>query len=167
MEVRDADIDRDLAAVEQLWREYLTWANDELESLFGFRLPVAESIERDLAAINKFAPPDGRLLLACVGDHAVGIVCMQRIGPETAEVKRMYVEPAHRGAGIGRALLDQLLVAAAANNYERVRLDSPSFMTDAHRLYRGAGFVDIEPYAESEIPDQFKEHWLFMERRLI
>ncbi len=167
MEVRDADIDRDLAAVEQLWREYLTWANDELESLFGFRLPVAESIERDLVAINKFAPPDGRLLLAFVGDRAVGIVCLQRIGPETAEVKRMYVEPAHRGAGIGRALLDQLLVAAVANKYERVRLDSPSFMTDAHRLYRRAGFVDIEPYAESEIPDQFKDHWLFMERRLI
>jgi hypothetical protein len=59
-------------------------------------MPVRDvDIDRDpgdLAAIDKFAPPDGRLLLACVddlADRAVGIACLQRIGPETAEVKRM------------------------------------------------------------------------------
>jgi hypothetical protein len=37
-------------------------------------------------------------------------------------------------------------------------------MSSAHALYRRHGFVDIEPYPKSEIPDEFKKHWVFMER---
>jgi hypothetical protein len=39
-------------------------------------------------------------------------------------------------------------------------------MTAAHGLYRSSGFVEIEPYPESEIPDERKPHWVFMERTL-
>ena len=39
-------------------------------------------------------------------------------------------------------------------------------MTAAHGLYRSEGFAEIEPYAESEIPDEHKSHWVFMEKRL-
>ena len=91
---------------------------------------------------------------------------MRRIGPDTVEIKRMYVEPSHRGAGVGRGLLGELIAAARAEQYARVRLDSPDFMTAAHDLYRSSGFVDIEPYPESEIPDEYKTHWVFMERML-
>ena len=149
-----------------MWLEYLTWGNDGLESRYGFRLPVREAVEHDLATTAKFQPPDGRLLLAFEGDVAVGTACMRRIGPDTAEIKRMYVQPPHRGAGVGRALLDQLIAAARRAGYERVRLDSPDFMTTAHALYRASGFVDIGPYPESEIPDEYRSHWVFMERTL-
>jgi GNAT superfamily N-acetyltransferase len=137
-----------------------------MQTLLGFRLPVAESIARDIAAISKFAPPNGRLLLAWVDDVAVGTAALQRLPDDTAEIKGMYVEPNQRRGGIGAAMLNDLLATAIAAGHRRVRLDSPSFMTDAHRLYRSAGFVDIEPYSESEIPDQFKEHWMFMELAL-
>jgi hypothetical protein len=40
-------------------------------------------------------------------------------------------------------------------------------MTPAHSLYRASGFKDIGPYPESEIPDEYKPHWIFMERNLI
>jgi hypothetical protein len=33
-------------------------------------------------------------------------------------------------------------------------------------LYRSSGFIDIEPYPESEIPDEYKSHWIFMEKGL-
>lgn len=36
----------------------------------------------------------------------------------------------------------------------------------AHGLYRLNGFVEIGPYAESEIPDEYKPYWVFMERTL-
>lgn len=150
----------------RLWLSYLTWGNDGLESRYGFRLPVEGAVEQDLATVAKFEPPGGRLLLAFMDGAAVGIGCMRRIGPDTAEIKRMYVEPHHRGAGIGRLLLDQLLAAAGAAGYTRVRLDSPDFMTAAHGLYRSSEFVEIEPYPESEIPDEYKPHWVFMERML-
>jgi hypothetical protein len=63
-------------------------------------------------------------------------------------------------------MLDQLIEAAWIAGYEHIRLDSPDFMTAAHGLYRSSGFVDIEPYPESEIPDEHKPHWVFMERTL-
>src|SRR6266508_2333270 len=138
--IRDADLPGDLAAVRRLWLEYLRWGNDELEARHGFRLPVEEAVERDTGEIAKFQPPDGQLLLAFDGDAAFGIACLRRIGPATAEIKRMYVEPSHRGAGVGRALLDRLIELATQAGYERILLDSPDFMTAAHGLYRSSGF---------------------------
>jgi GNAT superfamily N-acetyltransferase len=165
-EIREADLPRDLDAVRRLWLEYLTWGNDGRESRYGFRLPVREAVEHDLATVAKFRPPDGCLLLAFEGGVPVATACMRRIGPDTAEIKRMYVQPSHRRAGAGRALLDRLIAAARTAGYERVRLDSPDFMTAAHGLYRSSGFVEIGPYRESEIPDEYKSHWVFMERML-
>ena len=165
-EVRQAEMPRDRESVGQLWLDYLTWGNDGLEARHGFRLPVGETVESDLAAVEKFQPPRGRLLLALVSGEAVATASMQRIGPGTAEVKRMYVVPAHRRAGLGRELLDELITAARAGGYERIRLDSPRFMSAAHALYRSRGFGEIGPYEESEIPAQYRDHWVFMELML-
>jgi GNAT superfamily N-acetyltransferase len=79
----------------------------------------------------------------------------------------MYVEPSHRGTGAGSALLDGLIAAAGEAGYARLRLDSPDFMTDAHRLYLRRGFEPIEPYAESEIPEDLRAWWVFVERPLL
>jgi GNAT superfamily N-acetyltransferase len=162
--IRDAVLPRDLDEVKRLWLDYLAWGNAELQSRHGFRLPVEEAVEHDVATIEKYQPPDGRIVLAVRGDRACGIGCLKRIGPATAELKRMYVEPAERGSGVGRRILERLLEAAEAAGYERVRLDSVRFMTAAHAMYRRAGFVEIEQYPESEIPPEYRPHWLFMER---
>jgi predicted GNAT family acetyltransferase len=82
----------------------------------------------------------------------VGTACMRRIGPDTAEIKRTYVQPSQRRAGVGRAMLDRLIAAARTAGYQRIRPDSPDFMTAAHGLYRSSGFVETEPNPESEIP---------------
>jgi GNAT superfamily N-acetyltransferase len=165
-EVRDAAIPQDLGAIERLWLAYLTWGNDEMEARHGFRLPVREAVDHDLATIESYQPPVGRILLTVEGERAFGIGCLRRIAPATAEIKRMYVEPEHRRAGAGRAILDRLVAAADAAAYARVRLDSPDFMTAAHALYRARGFEPIEPYSESEVPEEYRSHWVFMEREL-
>jgi GNAT superfamily N-acetyltransferase len=140
--------------------------NDELEARHGFRLPVKEAIEHDVATIGKFQPPDGRLLLAFENNVPIGTGCMRRIGADNCEIKRMWVDPTHRRGGIGRALLDRLIEQARIAGYARMRLDSPDFMTAAHRLYRSSGFMDVKPYPESEIPDEYKSHWVFLEKTL-
>ena len=165
-EIRQAALPDDLGAVRRLWLEYLRWGNDEMESRHGFRLPVEPVVERDLAGIAKFEPPDGHLLLAFEGDDAFGIACLRQIGPDMAEIERMYVQPSHRRGGVGRAMFDRLIALATVDGYQWIRLDSPDFMTAAHDLYRSAGFTDIEPYPESEIPDAYKPQWVFMERSL-
>ncbi len=40
------------------------------------------------------------------------------------------------------------------------------FMADAHGLYRSFGFKDIPAYAGSEIPEEYRRHWVFMELAL-
>src|SRR5437867_1488415 len=119
VDVRPADLRTDRAAVRSLWLEYLRWGNDEMDARHGFRLPVEEAVEADLAAIAKFQPPNGQIMLGFDGDVAFGIACLQRIGPETAEIKRMYVQPAHRGRGVGRSLVDSLVRLASVAGYER------------------------------------------------
>ena len=165
-EIRDADLPVDTDAVTGLWLEYLNWGNDGLDANYGFRLPVQEAVERDLASIGKFLPPHGRLLLAIEHGEAIGTAALQSIGTSTAEIKRMWVAPACRRSGMGGGMLDRLITAAEATGFGSLRLDSPLFMTAAHALYRSRGFVDIAPYPESEIPDRYKPHWVFMERLL-
>lgn len=166
IKIRDAELPADIDDVERLWLDYLLWGNEELESRHGFRLPVEEAVQRDLASIDKFGPPDGRLLLAIADGISIGTAAMRRIGPDTAEIKRMWVDPSRRRTGIGRAMLDLLIGAASESGYSRLVLDSPDFMTAAHGLYRSRGFVDSGPYPESEIPSEYRSHWIFMERRL-
>jgi GNAT superfamily N-acetyltransferase len=123
-------------------------------------------LESDRATMEKYLPPAGRALVAWKDDRAVGVVCLRKLSAECGEVKRMYVQPEQRGAGIGRALLDVLLDEARRIGYRQVRLDSPRFMRAAHGLYRRAGFEAREPYPESEIPAEYHRHWLFMEKMI-
>lgn len=68
----------------------------------------------------------------------------------------MYVRPEFRRRGIGRYLLEAALEAAGEFGYSAIPLDSVRFMKQAHAMYRSIGFQNIEPYAESEIPEEYR-----------
>ena len=119
-----------------------------------------------METLGIFMPPEGRLLLAYEDGAAAGCVFVRTIGPQLAEIKRMYVRPAYRRRGIGRALVDACIAQMRAAGSTTLRLDSARFMADAHAVYRAAGFRDRGPYPESEIPPEFREHWVFMELQL-
>jgi GNAT superfamily N-acetyltransferase len=55
----------------------------------------------------------------------------------------MWVEPAHRGRGIGRALLEEAIAWALTRGARRVALGVTCGNTAASRLYAAAGFVPI------------------------
>jgi GNAT superfamily N-acetyltransferase len=167
LSVREAVFPADQGHVRRLWLEYLTWGNDEMQRLHGVHPhSPAQTVDEDLAQIHKFQAPAGRMVLACLEGSPRGIGCLRGANHAIAEVKRMYVEPAARGLGAGAAILGALIDLARQAGCDRVRLDSPRFMTAAHVLYRKHAFVDIPPYAESEIPAGFHPYMLFMERRL-
>src|SRR4051812_29098168 len=77
----------------------------------------AESPECDAAA---FHPPSGLFLVAYAGRRAVGCGGFRQFGDGTAEVKRMYVRPAHRGRGIGEAILTALEESAGRAGCVRI-----------------------------------------------
>jgi GNAT superfamily N-acetyltransferase len=164
--IYQAETEKDKAQVRELFWEYLQWANDRLNREFGISFDIESMIQQNMADLEMFLPPYGRLLLAAEGPNAAGIACMKRIRECIGEIKRMYVRPEYRGKGIGRALLEALVAAAQQIGYQTIRLDSVRFMTAAHALYRSAGFQEIEPYSESEIPTEFHKHWVFMEKKL-
>ena len=152
--------------VHELFWEYLQWANKKVEENFGVSFDIAVMLEEDMNTLGKFMPPKGRLLLSYVEDQPMGIACLKALTEGIAEVKRMFVRPQARKRGLGRALLNRLLEEAHQIGYERIRLDSARFMKEAHQLYQSAGFDEIEAYEGSEIPKEFQNHWIFMERVL-
>jgi GNAT superfamily N-acetyltransferase len=164
IEIRDAQLPDDIDFVRQLWTEYLTWGNDKMQLLYGVHPHnPKETVEQDIKMIDKFLPPNGRLLLAFVDNSFCGIGCLKSIDEEISEIKRMYVKPSFRKIGAGRAILSSLLNAAKEEGYKKVRLDSPKFMEAAHSLYRSLGFKSIPVYEEVEIPTAFRQYLLFME----
>ena len=50
--------------------------------------------------------------------------------------------------------------------YSKLRLDTGPFMTAAHRVYKSAGFYEIEEYPEAEVPPIIRYDWFFMEKTL-
>ena len=152
--------------VRELFWEYLQWANAKVEDNFGVSFDIATMLEEDMNTLGKFMPPKGRLLLGYVEEEPMGIACLKALTDSIAEVKRMYVRPQARKRGLGRALLNQLLEEAQQIGYRWIRLDSAQFMKEAHQLYQSTGFREIAAYEGSEIPKEFQNHWIFMEREL-
>jgi GNAT superfamily N-acetyltransferase len=167
VEIREAKLPNDINFIRQLWTDYLTWGNDNMQQLYGVHPHnPKEAVEQDVKMIDKFLPPNGRLMLAFIDKNACGTGCLKRIDKVTGEIKRMYVNPSFRKIGAGRAILQSLLNAAKETGYRKVRLDSPKFMEAAHSLYRSFGFQDISAYPEVEIPEEFRQYLLFMELAL-
>ena len=66
-------------------------------------------------------------------------------------MKRLFVRPSARGAGVGRLLAGGVIRAARRCGYRRLVLDTLPVMHAAHALYERMGFVPIAPYYESPI----------------
>jgi len=157
----------DWAVVRDLFAEYLHAVCPPCNREYGTSFDPQAMLPDDMGHLEVFAPPEGRLPLAFDDGAPTGIACVRTIGPGTAEIKRMYVRPAFRRRGIGRALVQAAVEEMRAAGYLRLRLDSARFMTDAHSLYRAAGFREVAPYPESEVPAEFHAHWVFMELPLV
>ncbi len=139
-----ADRPAALTLVRTLFEEYAA----SLEIDLGFQDFAAE-----LAGLpGAYAPPAGRLLLGFDGDRPAGCVAVRPLDPRIAELKRLYVRPAYRGAGWGRQLSERAIEEARSAGYQRIRLDTLPSMAGARRLYAALGFQPIPPYRHNPVP---------------
>lgn len=73
---------------------------------------------------QKYAPPNGKLLVALEDGTVLGMVAYHRHSPTRCEMKRLYVRPACRGRKIGQSLIAELLRRARRAGYWEMVLDT-------------------------------------------
>ena len=138
--IRAAQAD-DIAPLRLLFGEYAEWVGDHI---------CFSAFEREMEELpGRYAPPDGRLLIAFSGDSLAGCVALRKCDAGICEMKRLYVRPEFRHAGLGRSLVEQIIEEARAAGYQVLRLDTLPRMERAVALYRACGFREIPRYGDN------------------
>ena len=103
-----------------------------------------------------YAPPLGALVLATVDGEAAGCCALRPLldsdHGNACEMKRLFVRRAFRGFGLGRQLVEQILLLAQQAGYDCVLLDTLRDMEAARTLYHEIGFEEIPPYYHNPLP---------------
>lgn len=107
----------------------------------------------------RFEPPRGTFLVAERDGAVLGCGGIRRLdaseGALRFEVKHLWMRPAVRGAGLGRALLAELERRARALGATELVLDTNDSLAAAGGLYRSSGFETIERYNDNSNAN----HW--------
>ncbi|MET8551584.1 GNAT family N-acetyltransferase [Micromonospora zamorensis] len=140
-----------------LLREYMT----EMVVRYHRRPAVPGEIDKALAEMpsDDLTQPSGLLLLAHHDAEPAGCAGL-RWHSGWAELTRVFVRPAHRGAGGGAALLTAVEQHARAAGAKAIRLDTRADLVEARALYARHGYVEIPAYSHGP----YAEHWF--EKRL-
>ena len=131
--------------VRELFREYQAWLDADV---------CFQGFEDELANLpGAYAEPKGAIYLAFDKDQAVACSAIKPSEDKpnkNAELKRLYVQEAFRGHGIGRDIFKASMHGARVMGYEGVVLETlPEKMQAAQFLYRDYGFKPITNYCDN------------------
>ena len=123
---------------------------------------IAELLETHVAFCRSTSPPESTHVLdldslrvpqitfwsVWDGPELVGCGALKELEPGHGEVKSMHTAAAHRGRGVGLAVLKQIVGEARARGYRRLSLESGSMtaFAPARALYAAFGFVACPPF---------------------
>lgn len=104
--------------------------------------PDRGATDADLDDLTAFyLEPGGEFLVVETDNGAIiGSAGLLPVNETTVELRKMYLDAAWRGHGLGRMLLERLLDSARAAGYARVSLETAGVLTEAIGLYRRYGF---------------------------
>lgn len=100
-----------------------------------------------IAPVQSLRGPQAAFLVARVDGRAVATGAVLLRGAQ-AEIKRLWVAPAHRAGGLGWAMLAALERRARARGAAVLRLETGVDSAAALRLYARAGFRRRGPFAD-------------------
>jgi len=126
-------------------------ATDELNRRYG-------SVDDDIAThLDELSPPLGYYLVARSNDHLAGGVGVRSIGePELAagEVKRLWVRPDLRRAGVAELLMNALEARARELGYRTLYLETGDGQPEALAFYPKHGWQPVKDFP----PGAFTHH---------
>ena len=136
--IRQAQGDADIACAAGMFRDY--------QKALGVDL-CFQDFERELESLpGTYTPPSGALLLAERAGRVLGCVAMRQQTDGVCEMKRLYIVPDARGAGIGRTLALAVIERARRAGYCTMRLDTLARLREAMALYASLDFKVGDPY---------------------
>ncbi|HMC71566.1 MAG TPA: GNAT family N-acetyltransferase [Mycobacteriales bacterium] len=108
----------------------------------------------------EISPPRGVFLVVRDDDGtAVGCGGLKLLDGDTAEIKRMWLDPATRGRGLGALLLDALEDQARKLGATEGVLDTNATLEAALTLYRLHGWREVPAYNDNP----YATHWFAKE----
>ena len=94
-------------------------------------------------------------VLARLHGRAIGCGAVLFHDGAPAYIKRMWVDDAVRGMGVGRRILTALEQAARDHAATSVTLETNASLTEAIAMYRASGYVEVEPFND----EVYADHW--------
>jgi DNA-binding MarR family transcriptional regulator/GNAT superfamily N-acetyltransferase len=129
----------------------------ELDARFEKGFDPRVSISADA---QELTPPAGLLIVVRMGGRPVGCGAIKFHGKAPAELKRMWIDTAARGSGLGLRLLRELERQAREAGVRALRLETNRALKEAIALYRRAGYTEVRPFND----EPYAHHWF--EKRL-
>lgn len=143
-EIKPAIFPQDLERVVAIFREYISSPSVSLDY---------QDYEPEFATLpGKYAVPEGRLLLAWKSEVVVGCAALRKVNDSVCEMKRVYIRSTARGEGLGRRLIERVLVEAREAGYSRICLDVLPEFTAAQGIYESLGFRPAPPVTFNPVP---------------
>jgi DNA-binding MarR family transcriptional regulator/GNAT superfamily N-acetyltransferase len=128
----------------------------ELGERFDDGFDAGRAIPADSADLR---PPRGVFLIARLDGRPVGCGALKTIESGVGSIKRMWVSPSVRGAGVGRRILLALENEAASLELHLLRLETNRSLHEAQALYRRNGYREV-----SAFNDEPHAHYWFEKR---
>ncbi len=119
---------------------------------YGMALTLQELPDLVDAYRTYVASGTGQFWVAVAGGAVVGCIGVLKLDGTDHELRRMYVDPAHRGRGIAQRLLERAMGWCARHGVGALYLETNERWKAAHHLYAKRGF---QPVAREALPAAF------------
>lgn len=125
---------------------------DELDRRFPGGFDPGDALDE---AATRYNPPSGLFVVARDGAEPIACGGLEHLDADVAEIKRMWVSSAHRGKGLGKALLAHLEGEARRAGRSTVILDTNGSLAEAIAMYTSAGYTVRDRYNDNP----YAQHW--------
>lgn len=122
----------------------------ELVALLDQELLIRDGEEHVFYANFNKLDKISHVVVAYVEQTAVGCGALRKFSDDTAEIKRMFVQPTHRGQGIAGKVLLELENWARELGFTACVLETGEKQPEAIRLYQKSGYTQIPNYGQYE-----------------